>query len=194
MGRQVIVLLALGLSANTTRADTQVFKIEPSRTKVQFELRHFLGKVIGRFHDVSGTLRIDPDQPENSSVVATCPTRTVDTANATRDRHLRAELFEVEKFPQAAFRGRKVVRTASDKADVTGDLTLHGVTRSIVLHVTLLGLEKSADGSEISRWRATSARFSRRAFGLMFSRGVEAVSGIGDEITLTIECETRATD
>ncbi len=182
---------AFALANVSVRAETRTFAIDPVRTKVQFEIKHFFGKVIGEFHDVRGTLVIDVDHPENSLVTATCPSRTVDTANRTRDGHLRSELFEVEKFPRVNFRSSKVVQTAKDQADVTADLTLHGVTRPIVLHVTLLERSKQANGKEISRWRASGGSFSRRTFGLMWSRGVEAVSGIGDEITLKIECEAR---
>lgn len=181
---------AFALLTGSVYAETRTFKIDPARTVVQFEIKHFFGKVTGRFHDVRGTLVIDADHPENSTVAATCPSRTVDTANRTRDSHLRSELFETDKFPVAAFRSQKVAQTSKDQADVTGDLTLHGVTRPIVLHVTLLE-RKQADGREISRWRAVSDSFSRQTFGLMWSRGVEAVSGIGDEITLRIECEAR---
>jgi polyisoprenoid-binding protein YceI len=190
-GRSGLSFGALLLFAITAHAETRTFKIDPRRTIVQFEIKQYFGKVVGNFHDVNGTLQIDAEDPENSSVTASCPTRTIDTANTTRDGHLRSELFEVEKFPQAAFRSRKVVRTAQDKADVSGDLTLHGVTRPIVLHVTLLERTRSNDGREVSRWRCVSDKFSRRAFGLMWSRGVEAVSGIGDDITLKIECEAR---
>jgi polyisoprenoid-binding protein YceI len=172
-------------------ADVRTFKIDPARTSVQFQIKHFFGKVAGRFHDVHGTLSIDEDHPENSSVIATCPSSTVDTDNRTRDSHLRTELFETDKFPQVNFRSIKVVKTASDQADVTADLTLHGVTHPIVLHVTLLERRKESEGKEVSRWRATGGSFSRRVFGLLWSRGVEAISGIGDEITLTIECEAR---
>ena len=190
MRSAALALCAFALAIEAAAAETRTFKIDPARTVVQFEIRHFFGKVTGRFHDVHGTLMIDADHPENSSVTATCPSRTVDTANSTRDSHLRSELFETDRFPEAAFRSRKVVQTAKDQADVTGELTLHGVTRPIVLHVTLLE-RKQTDGREISRWRATSDSFSRKAFGLMWSRGVEAVSGIGDEITLKIQCEAR---
>jgi polyisoprenoid-binding protein YceI len=184
-------ICAFALVAATAKAETHTFTIDPARTTVQFEIRHFFGKVVGQFHDVHGTLRIDVDHPENSSVIAKCPSRTVDTANRTRDSHLRSELFETDKFPEVIFRSEKVVRTANDQADVTGDLTLHGVTHPIVLHVTLLERTKQPGGSEISRWRATGGNFSRHVFGLLWSRGVEAISGIGDEITLRIECEAR---
>jgi polyisoprenoid-binding protein YceI len=177
------------LFLSSANAETHTFTIDPARTTVQFEIKHFFGKVVGQFHDVHGTLNIDVDHPENSSVIAKCPSRTVDTANRTRDRHLRSELFETDKFPEVTFRSGKVVRTANDQADVTGDLTLHGVTHPIVLHVTLLERKKQPNGSEMSRWRATGGSFSRRTFGLLWSRGVEAISGIGDEITLKIECE-----
>ncbi len=183
--------LLFALLAGSLQAETRTFSIDPARTLVQFEIKHFFGKVVGQFHDVRGTLEIDVDHPENSTVTAKCPSRTVDTANGTRDAHLRSELFETDKFPEVIFRSGKVVRTADDQADVTGDLTLHGVTHPIVLHVTLLERKTQSDGRELSRWRATGGTFSRRAFGLMWSRGVEAVSGIGDQITLKIECEAR---
>lgn len=186
-----LLLFLFLLLPTLAQAETRVFKIDPAHTTVQFEIKHFFGKVVGQFHDVHGTLTIDEQHPENSSVTATCPSRTVDTDNGARDSHLRTELFETDKFPQVNFRGTKVVQTASDQADVTADLTLHGVTHPIVLHVTLVGRNKKPDGSEVSRWRATGGSFSRRVFGLMWSRGVEAISGIGDEITLKIECEAR---
>lgn len=187
---RISFIFCVALVSSVAAAETHNFKIDSGQTTVQFEIKQFFGKVTGRFHDVRGTLQIDVDHPENSSVTASCPTRTVSTGNSTRDSHLRSELFEVEKFPQASFRSGKVVRTAKDRADVSGDLTLHGVTRPIVLHVTLLE-RKNKSGGEISRWRALSDPFSRRAFGLVWSRGVEAVSGIGDAITLKIECEAR---
>lgn len=186
-----VCLWICALTVSSAGAETHTFKIDPAHTSVQFEIKHFFGKVTGQFHDVHGTLVIDIDHPENSSVTATCPSRTVDTANRTRDSHLRSELFETDKFPDATFRSRKVVRTATEQADITGDLTLHGVTHPIVLHVTLLERKKQPSGAETTRWRATGGNFSRRLFGLMWSRGVEAISGIGDEITLKIECEAQ---
>jgi polyisoprenoid-binding protein YceI len=191
-GRKLITLISACVwLVSPALGETRTFKIDPAHTTVQFEIKHFFGKVVGQFHEVKGALQIDVDQPENSSVVATCPSRTVDTENRTRDSHLRSELFETDKFPEVTFRSRQVVRTASDQADVTGDLTLHGVTHPIQLHVTLLERKKQPNGLEVSRWRATGGSFSRRAFGLMWSRGVEAISGIGDEITLKIDCEAR---
>jgi polyisoprenoid-binding protein YceI len=190
-GRFISFVCAFVWFGSTAGAETLTFAIDPTRTTVQFEIKHFFGKVVGQFHNVHGTLEIDVDHPENSTVTAKCPSRTVDTANRTRDSHLRSELFETDKFPEVTFRSRKVAQTASDQADVTGDLTLHGVTHPIVMHVTLLERKKQQNGAEISRWRATGGNFSRRAFGLMWSRGVEAVSGIGDEIALKIECEAH---
>jgi polyisoprenoid-binding protein YceI len=191
-GRRLVSLICVwGWFVSSAAAETRTFKIDPVHTTVRFEIKHFFGKVVGQFHEVRGTLEIDVDHPENSSVVATCPSRTVDTENRTRDSHLRSELFETDKFPEVTFRSRKVVRTAGDQADVTGDLTLHGVTHPIVLHVTLLERKKQSGEREISRWRATGGNFSRHVFGLMWSRGIEAISGIGDEITLKIECEAR---
>lgn len=186
-----LATLFISAIAISSQAETRTFKIEPSHATIEFQLRHYIGKVIGHFSNVHGTLRLDLDNPANSSVVASCPTRTVDTANHVRDGHLRTELFEVDKFPEATFRSTQVVRTGESQADVTGDLTLHGVTHPIVLHVALLGQSKNSQGVDITRWRATGAPLSRRAFGLKWSPGVESVSGIGDEVILSISCDAR---
>jgi len=78
--------------------------------------------------------------------------------------------------------------------DVTGEVSLHGVTHPIVLRIVLLEHTKNPGGVEITRWTARSENLSRRAFGLIFSRGREAIFGIGDQITLKIECVATAVD
>ncbi len=186
-----LVLAAIGSS---TVAEIETFDVAPSRTVVQFKLRHMLGTVVGHFHETRGVLHLDPDAPERSSVVVTIPSRTVDTGIPLRDEHLRSELFEVLKYPEITFRSRRVRRTGRDQADITGDLTLHGVTKPLLLHVTLLGRTKNARGAEVSRWRATGGTFERSSFGLVWSKTVEAVSMIGDNISLEIEAETARSD
>ncbi|MBA2585708.1 MAG: YceI family protein [Chthoniobacterales bacterium] len=181
--------VALLLLAATAHGEARRYEVAGSKTLVQFQLRHLLGTVVGRFHEVKAVLEVDPNAPEHSSVSVTIPSRTVETDNRTRDKHLRTELFEVAKYPTITFRSRSVTRTGRDQADVLGDLTLHGVTKPLLLHVTSLGVSKNSAGVEISRWRATGGTFKRRDFGLVWSKGVEAISMIGDDITLKIEAE-----
>lgn len=186
-------MILFGALVNLVAAEeTRAYKISPGQTKVEFAIRHYFGSVAGQLREVSGTLHLDSEHSENASLFVTAAARSLDTANATRDRHLQTELFQVEKYPEITFRSRKVVRSGKDEADVSGDLTLHGVTRPLVLHVALLARTRNVAGREVIRWRATGGKVSRHAFGLVWSGSVEAVSQIGDEASLEIEASTVA--
>jgi polyisoprenoid-binding protein YceI len=94
----------------------------------------------------------------------------------------------VEKFPQITFKSRSVKRTGPESGDILGDLTMHGVTRPTTLHVKLL---TPINDTNRTRWAVTTEPISRREFGLMFSSGAEAVSGIGQTVAINIEIEAR---
>lgn len=172
-------------------AGTQQFSLDPAHTVVRFRLRHLLGSVAGKFQEVTGTLKVDPENKERSSIVASLPSRTVNTGNQTRDGHLRSELFQTGEFPAIKFASTAVKPTGDNTADVTGDLTLHGMTRPFLLHVTLLNSEKHGGEIAVSHWKAVGA-LKRRDFGLIWSPGVETISMIGDEVAVEIEAEARA--
>jgi polyisoprenoid-binding protein YceI len=146
--------------------------------------------VAGKFTRFSGTVDVDPDHPEKSSVVANIDAGSIDTRIAKRDAHLRsAEFFNVAKFPEITFKSRSVKRTGENTGDITGGFTMHGVTKTIVLHAKLLGDPKTAPNSQHTRWQVTTAPLNRREFGLLFSGGAEAMSGIGQEVTVDIDIE-----
>lgn len=145
-----------------------------------------LGTAKGKFTKFSGTIEVDREHPEKSSVTATIQAASIDTAIAKRDEHVRgADFFNVQKFPEITFKSRHVKQTGPNTGDIIGDLTMHGVTRSITLHAQLLG----AAEDQTSRWRITNAPIKRSEFGLSWSKSVEAVSMIGDEVTVDIEIE-----
>src|SRR4029077_19510846 len=100
-----------------------------------------------------------------------------------RDEHLRSELFEVAKYPEITFKSRRVKQTGANAGEVSGDLTMHGVTRAVPLTVQLLS------NPEASRWRVTTAPLKRSQFGLVFSKSAETVSMIADEVAIDIEIE-----
>jgi len=129
-----LLLLSLGAVSN---ADT--LKIDPVHSTVGFKIRHLFANVTGRFTDVSGAIDVDPAHPETASVDATIAIKSIDTANAMRDKDLRgANFFDADQFPTMTFKSTKVA-VSGQEADVTGDLTLHGVTKPVTLHVTFLG-------------------------------------------------------
>jgi polyisoprenoid-binding protein YceI len=169
----------------------EAFRIDPARSTISFRVRHFLGNATGKFHQFKGTINVDPEHPENSSVSAAIQTKSIDTAIKQRDDHLRGEeFFNVAKFPEITFKSSRVERTGPDAADITGAFSMHGVTRQLVLHVKYLGTAGEPDST---RWEVTTAPLKRKEFGLAWSPGVERVSMIGDEVNVTISIvATRA--
>jgi polyisoprenoid-binding protein YceI len=152
-------------------------------------VHQFLGTTHGKFTSFSGKIDIDRERPENSLVRAQIDVRSIDTQIKKRDDHLRSpEFFNVEKFPQITFKSRSVKRTGPQSGDILGDLTMHGATKPVTLHVKLL---TPINETSRTRWGVTTDPITRRDFNLMFSSGVEAVSGIGQTVAINIEIEAK---
>src|SRR5437762_281077 len=167
----------------------EAYQFDPSGSTIGFSVHQFLGTTHGKFTRFSGKIEIDRERPENSSVTAQIDVRGIDTRIKKRDDHLRsAEFFNVEKFPQIAFKSHSVKRTGPQSGDIFGDLTMHGMTKPTTLHVKLL--TPISDTSR-TRWSVTTEPIVRREFNLMFSSAVEAVSGISQTVTINIEIEAR---
>ena len=166
----------------------EIYKFDQTHSTIAFSVRHFFGAANGRFTKFNGRIEIDPEHPEKSSVTAMIRAASLDTANAKRDEHLRgSDFFDVAKFPELTFKSRSVKRTGAKNADITGSFTMHGVTREIVLHAQLIG---SAEGGA-THWHVTTAPIKRSEFDLRWSKSVEAVSMIGDEVVVLIEIEAE---
>jgi polyisoprenoid-binding protein YceI len=165
--------------------------IDPSRSAIAFTVRHMvISKTRGRFTRWSGQLRFDPENPTASSVEATIEPASVDTADADRDAHLRSDFFDVERFPTASFRSTKVEDRSGNRYRVSGDLTLHGVTRPVVLEVVYGGSGKGPGGGERAGFTA-SASIDRKQFGLELSKALETGGLlVGEKVDLTVEIET----
>lgn len=168
----------------------EIFKIDATHSTIGFKVRHLLGTAKGKFTKFNGTIDVDREQPENSSVTVSIQAASIDTAIAKRDEHLRGEdLFNVGKYPEITFKSRRVKPTGPTAGEITGDLTMHGITRGITLHVQLLGTPESTGKNQTTRWRVTTAPIKRSQFGLVWSKSVEAVSMIGDEVAVDIQIE-----
>ena len=140
---RVLRLLCLGLVSSLVMADTgfaEKYQIDRSHSSVGFSIRHFVSRTAGRFNQFSGTIDYDPAAPEKMMIETTIQAQSVDTGNQRRDNHLRgADFFEVETYPTIAFKSTSAVKDG-EKILVTGDLTMHGVTKSITMPVTVLGV------------------------------------------------------
>jgi polyisoprenoid-binding protein YceI len=182
--------ITLGLFCARSAEAGDLFKFDPAHSTIAFKVRHFLGTAKGKFTKFSGTIEVDRDHPEKSSVFATIQAASIDTAIAKRDEHLRgADFFNVAKFPEIVFKSRRVKQTGANTGEITGDFTMHGVTRAITLNIQLLGDPGSAAKDQTTRWRVTTAPLKRSEFKLSWSKGVEAVSMIGDEVAVEIQIE-----
>src|SRR3954447_4516333 len=183
--RNVVAAAVITLALATNARAGEAYKFDQNGSTIGFTIRHLLGAARGEFHRFSGTIDLDRDQPEKSSVSARIEVASIDTGISKRDSHLRsADFFDAQKFPVIAFKSRSVKRTGERQGDVAGALTMHGVTRPIVLHVEM---PQAADGR--SRWKVTTPALNRRDFGLVFGGTAEAVSGIGQDVTVNIEVQ-----
>ena len=178
-----LVSLSSAVLANET------YRFDPSGSAIGFSVHQFLGTTHVKFTKFNGKIDVDRERPENSSVTAQIDVRSIDTRIKKRDDHLRsAEFFNVEKFPQIAFKSRSVKQTGPQSGDILGDLTIHGVTKSITLHVKVL---TALNETSRTRWSVTTEPITRRDFNLMFAPAAESVSGISQTVAINIEIEAK---
>jgi polyisoprenoid-binding protein YceI len=189
MMKRIVAALAVLAPALAFPA-AAAWKIDPAHTQSNFTVRHLvISNVRGEFKNTTGTVRIDDQDLSRSSVEAVIDATTIHTREDKRDAHLRSpDFFDVEKYPKITFKSSKVEK-AGDGYKVMGDLTMHGVTRPVVLDVTSLTPEIK-DPYGMSR-RGVSARttVNRQDFGLKWSKSVEAGPVVGDEVKIEIEAE-----
>jgi len=179
------IFIFTGLSSHALA--NEIYKFDQSRSTIGFSVRQFLGTTHGKFTKFEGKIDIDREHPEKSSVVAKIDVRSIDTGIVKRDNHLRSpEFFNVEKYPEMTFRSHSVKQTGQQTGDILGDLTMHGVTKPITLHVKLL---TPANDTKQTRWAVTTEPLKRRDFTLMFSQSAETISGISQTVAVNIEVE-----
>ena len=184
MLRFAAICIALGLLAGTAQADTLTF--EPDHTSVIFQYEHFgLSHPSGKIMGACGTLTLDHDDLTKSAVDIALDMTTLTTALPAFDALLKGEkYFDIAQFSTASFKSTQVELTGENTANVTGDLTIHGVTQSAVLAVTF---NKKAFNPAIFKTGygfSATAHLSRKAFGL---GNFEPI--VGDDIELIIDAE-----
>jgi polyisoprenoid-binding protein YceI len=189
--RFAAALTALFALSAAAHAATETYLFDKSHSKVGFQIRHWLTKVEGRFTEYDGKILIDREKPANSSVEMTIQASSIDTGQERRDNHLRsADFFEVEKYPTITFKSSKVVPKEKDLYEVTGDLTMHGVTKTIVApvrHTGFLNLGKQEKaGFEIT------FPINRKDYGIVWNRTADQ-GGVmlGDEVEISVLVEAN---
>ncbi|HWY20278.1 MAG TPA: YceI family protein [Candidatus Acidoferrum sp.] len=177
------IAIAFVLTLSSTAQDA--WQIDPKHTAAQFSVRHLgISTVRGAFTKVSGSVQYDAANLGKSSIQATIEAASVDTRVEMRDNDLRSpHFFDVEKYPTITFQSKKVEAAGAGKLKVTGDLTIHGVTKEVVLDVDGPSAVMKDHGSERMGASATT-KINRVDFGVTGAPGVA-----GDEITITLDIE-----
>jgi len=187
LSNSIAAFVVAGLSSAALANET--YKFDPSGSTIGFSVHQFLGTTHGKFAKFNGRINVDREHPENSSVTAQIDVRSIDTRIKKRDDHLRsAEFFNVDKFPQITFKSRSVKQTGPQSGDILGDLTMHGVTKPVTLHVKLL---TPLNETSQTRWGVTVDPITRRDFNLVFAPATETVSGISQTVAINIEIEAK---
>jgi len=187
MSRFVLTLVTALAMAATAAAQAGTWQIDPNHTAAQFSVRHLgLSTVRGAFTKVSGTAKYDPADPSKDFLEVTIDANSVDTRVEMRDNDLRSpRFFDVQKFPTITFHSKAAKAAGAGKMKITGDLTIHGVTKEVVLDVDgPTAPIKDPMGSGQRMGASATTKINRQDFGIVTMPG-----GIGDEITITIDVE-----
>jgi polyisoprenoid-binding protein YceI len=185
---QLVISFAWLAALGSVVLASESYRFDQSHSTIGFTVHQFLGTTHGKFTKFDGKIDVDREHPEKSSVTAKIDVRSIDTGIVKRDNHLRSpEFFNSARFPEMIFKSRSVRQTGQQSGDILGELTMHGITKPITLHVKLLS-PISGDTKE-TRWAVTSEPLKRSDFNLMFSQGTEAISGISQTVAVNIEIE-----
>jgi polyisoprenoid-binding protein YceI len=188
MKRSFALLAALAPALGL--AEVVTWNVDSSHTQSTFTIRHLvISNVKGEFRSTTGVVKLDEADLSKSSVEAVIDAKSIHTREDKRDAHLKsADFFDVEKYPSITFKSSKVEK-AGDGYKVAGNLTMHGVTKPVVLDVSALTAEVKDPWGMVRRGVTAKTTVNRRDFGLTWSKMVEAGPVVGDEVKIEIEAE-----
>jgi polyisoprenoid-binding protein YceI len=168
---------------------TSKWELDPENSSVEFVCKHVFTNVRGMFHKPSGTVTLDEATPANSKVTATIDVSTITTGVEERDTHLKSpDFFDAAKYPQITFVSTGFTRSSATEYAVTGELTMHGVTKPVTLAVTAPPPFNHAGG--IRRGIEATTSVNRKDFGLRWEFPGEGPGiVVGDNIKITIDAE-----
>ena len=179
------VLATLALAALPALAQ-DTYKIDPVHSEVSFKVRHALAKVSGRFAKFNGTIKVDAADISKSSVEVSIDAASISTDNEGRDKHLKGpDFFDVEKFPVITFKSTGVKEVAKGKLEVTGDFTMHGVTKRITFPITNAGTQPGMKpGTVMAGFIDGALTLNRTEYGVKYG-----VPLVGDEVAISLNVE-----
>lgn len=183
----VIFTLALPVMALAS-----TWTIDPDHSNVGFKIKHLMvSNVKGNFNKYTGTVELNDKDITKSKVEVGIDTASVNTNVQLRDADLKsANFFDVAKYPTMTFVSKKVAKAGKDKLKVTGDLTLHGVTKEVVLNVEGPSKESKDPWGNIRKGASATTTINRKDFGLTWNKALETGGVVvGEEVNITLEIE-----
>lgn len=181
--RALLAILAL---ASLPALAQDVYKIDPVHSEVSFKVGHLLAKVSGRFTKFAGTIKVDTTDISKSSVEVSIEAASLTTDNESRDKHLKSpDFFDVEKFPTITFKSTAVKEVAKGKLEITGDFTLHGVTKRITFPISNAGTQPGMQpGTVIAGFVDGALSLNRNEYGIKTFPGV-----VGEMVAISLNVE-----
>ena len=168
------------------------WNLDPVHSVAEFKVKHMMiSNVKGQFHGLTGLLVLDESNVANSRVEATIDATTITTRDPQRDGHLKSpDFFDVEKHPTLSFLSTSVKRTGDDELAMTGDLTIHGVTRQVTFNVEGPTPPNKDPWGNTRVGLSATTKINRKDFGLTWNTALET-GGIlvGDEVTITLDVQ-----
>lgn len=178
-----VAFLGLVLASPAAAADT--YKVDPVHSAILFRIKHMnIGYIYGRFNTYSGSFAFDERTPGECSLNMEVQVGSIDSGNDKRDTHLKGpDFFNGKEFPKIAFKSTSMKALDAKTYEVTGDLTLHGVTKSVTAKLERIGTGKGPDGKERTGFESTFT-IKRSDFGMKYM-----LKAIGDEVRVTLAVE-----
>ena len=165
------------------------WEIDATHSQATFSVKHMMiSTVRGHFEVLSGKLHIDEDHPDNSWVEAEVDAASINTRDAKRDGHLRSpDFFDAEKYPKITFKSTKVTPTGNNQYRVTGNLTMHGVTKEETFHADYSGQVKDLYGLQRAAF-SVKGKINRKDFGLNWNVALESGGVlVGEQVNIEID-------
>lgn len=190
--KKILVLLAGFSLFLPCYVGAATYTIDPDHTTIQFKVRHMMAtNVVGGFQKFDGKVEIDDKDLSKSKVNITIDTASLNSNVAKRDEHLRSpDFFDVAKFPTMTFASQNVVADGAGKLKITGDLTIRGITKRVLLDVEGPTAESKDPWGNLRRGAAATTKIYRQDFGLTWNKALETGGvAVGDEVVITLEVE-----
>lgn len=174
----------------STATAVRTFQIDKTHSEAAFQVRHLITKVRGRFADFAGSIDFNAETPATSTVRFTIQAASIDTNTPDRDAHLRSDdFFAVEKYPTITFESTAIAARGGNDYDVTGQLTMRGVSKALTIPVTSLGKAVDPWGNERIAFEG-EVTINRKDFGLNWNAALEAGGFlVGDDVKISLSVQ-----